>query len=159
MKTTEFKVWKLAKHLTDQIHGSGVDGDWRLMKDKNYAVIKNSFHSMDEYGNYDGWQDFSIKLPLNGNVEEFKLVFNGNRYMSTKHNLGEYLEDLFSMTISIWLETYEEKYTVIAYNDAGKQWSMFCLNLETHLARMIRNQSPVPAYRISRIEIKYPGGV
>jgi len=154
----EPKVWTLAKYLADQVHGSGVDSDWKLMKEKSFAVIKNSFHCMDEHGYYDGWQDFSIKLPLNGDVMHFKLVFNGDQYLAQKNMLRDYLEQLFAERISLWLEDYDQRVMVTAYNRSGRHWISICLDPGLQIQTLLRNQSPQPGYRIIRLEIRYPDG-
>lgn len=44
-------------------HGSGIDGDWNIVRQKNGSwVCSNSFHRMNESGFYDGWTPFKVKF-------------------------------------------------------------------------------------------------
>lgn len=49
--------------FADQLpHGSGIDASWEYHTTANYVYFCNSYHCMDEYGGYDGWQDFRIRI-------------------------------------------------------------------------------------------------
>ena len=52
-------------------HGSGIDCDWEISINNSEENAKiecyNSFHTMDEYGYYGGYVDFTIIIPLEGN--------------------------------------------------------------------------------------------
>lgn len=43
-------------------HGSGIDSDWNARETKQYVYFENGFHCMDEWGSYNGWQDFSVRV-------------------------------------------------------------------------------------------------
>jgi hypothetical protein len=106
------KIQSLADYLIDSVHGSGIDRDWKLSQSKNYLNLHNSFHCMDEQGFYCGWQDFTVKLPLNGLVNDFKLIFNGTQYLGIKHGLKEYLYDIISQVIWDYMEACPEAVTL-----------------------------------------------
>lgn len=80
-------------------HGSGIDNTWHIeppSKRGKYYRCYNSYHTMDEYGHYDGWADFVVLIDKD-DPTEFKLQFRGRyaRRLAEEHNLREYLEDLF----------------------------------------------------------------
>lgn len=97
------KIQSLADYLIDRLHGSGIDADWKQSQSKNFLNLHNSFHCLDQNGFYEGWQDFTVKLPLNGLVNDFRLVFNGTQYLSIKHQLRYYLEDMITLAIDDYL--------------------------------------------------------
>jgi hypothetical protein len=81
-------------------HGSGIDATWEVERTKNHIICRNSYHCMDEYGYYDGWIDFSLKIPKK-NPEDFDLHFHTDSagwYRVGKYMLRQYLEDLFAGT-------------------------------------------------------------
>ena len=44
-------------------HGSGIDAKWQIDQLRNGNVVATcSYHGIDEYGYYDGWQDFKIVI-------------------------------------------------------------------------------------------------
>lgn len=54
---------KVAYEFASQLpHGSGIDGSWDMEVKGSYVYFTNSYHCMDEYGGYDGWQDFRIRI-------------------------------------------------------------------------------------------------
>lgn len=58
---------------------------------------------MNEWGFYDGYADFTLRVPKESDdlVADFKLEFNGanSQYRQRKYLLREYLEDLFADTL------------------------------------------------------------
>lgn len=108
------------KRLIDIIeslpHGSGIDSDWSMHETKSYYCFTNSYHAMDENGYYDGWADFTVKIPKDTINDpdrlssEFVLQFNGvyAQYLNRKHYLRDYLED--TIHESLW-QTDHEYYT------------------------------------------------
>ncbi len=60
---------KLTAVLEDFIdnlpHGSGIDCDWEghMPDSGKYVYFRNSYHCMDEYGYYEGYQDFTVRIP------------------------------------------------------------------------------------------------
>lgn len=79
-------------------HGSGIDGDWFIEEKKGKLYAYNSYHVMNDYGFYAGWQDFYLVVPKN-NFNNFKLHFQGNQYLAQKYMLRQYLEDLFASVL------------------------------------------------------------
>jgi hypothetical protein len=110
--------------ITDELledvlpHGSGIDARWEFSRLKNGAIIcRNGFHGMDEYGYYDGWQEFYVKLfehkqdklnslsgPLSGKVQvlhragdlDFEVHLSGYRQPQSKawtYELKSYLSE------------------------------------------------------------------
>lgn len=92
---TEKGTYNIAQKLP---HGSGIDGDWTIEEKGNKIYAYNSYHCMDEYGGYCGWQDFYIVMTKN-NPKNFKLHFQGNQYLAQKYMLRDYLEDAISMSL------------------------------------------------------------
>lgn len=44
-------------------HGSGIDASWEIDTHKNGNITaKNSFHSMNDTGMYDGWMNFTVRI-------------------------------------------------------------------------------------------------
>lgn len=160
MENIEKSVWELAEHLIGEVRGSGIDADWTKPHKKNYAVIKNSFHCMNEYGSYEGWQDFSLLLPLNGDVSNFKLVFHSPAYLARKNQLRDFLEDLFAGEIDLWLTSYKDSYLIkTVYGSDSISFSSRCLNPIAEIAYILERQSPrtKAEYRVRSFEIIYPG--
>jgi hypothetical protein len=77
-------------------HGSGIDYDWHIEKQKNGKIKAfNAYHGMNDWGMYVRSVDFSVTFHSD-NPGEFKLVFHadsGDRYWIDKWGLREYLED------------------------------------------------------------------
>ena len=75
---------KLTAVLEDFIdnlpHGSGIDCDWagHMPANGEYVYFRNSYHCMDEYGYYDGYQDFTLRIPK---VDFIRFVY-GSWFMS-----------------------------------------------------------------------------
>jgi len=111
-ETMNAKIQKLINFTIDRVHGSGIDSDWKQSKSKNYLNLHNSFHCIDEYGYYEGWQDFTVKFPVNGLVQDFKLVFNANQYLAKKHMLKSYLADIISQVVWDYLEESSDAMTL-----------------------------------------------
>jgi len=95
------KKYTLSKEkLLDVLpHGSGIDGDWYIEDKGSYFYAGNSYHCMDEYGYYDGWQDFYLTIPKK-DPTKFKLHFRGDQYLARKYMLRDYLEDLFGLRLN-----------------------------------------------------------
>lgn len=44
-------------------HGSGIDASWEVTEhDNGNVTAKNSFHSMNDGGYYDGWMNFTVRI-------------------------------------------------------------------------------------------------
>ncbi len=110
-------------------HGSGINCDWagHMSDSGKYVYFRNSYHAMNEYGFYDGYQDFTVRIPkidfmafiygqwfhsigkeswgmgrVNASlsiVENFVIQFNNGHYLADKHMLKEYLDDTFAYTL------------------------------------------------------------
>ena len=156
MKEIKKSVQELSEHLMKTMHGSGIDSDWRLMHSKDFVIIRNSYHCMDQNGYYDGWQDFSIQIPIAGDVTNYKLKFHGNSYLSQKYMLRDYLEQIFSSEIYDWLMKHDSTYRVITYHAPGNHNESLCLNPGLKIAELWRNGPTVEKYRITKFEIIYP---
>jgi len=79
--------------------GSGIDADWYIEDMGSYFRADNSYHCMDEYGFYDGWQGFSLIIPKK-NPDDFRFHFTGDQYLAKKYMLREYLDDTIAGSIS-----------------------------------------------------------
>jgi len=83
-------------------HGSGIDATWEVEQSNNTITCKNSYHCMNYNGFYDGWIDFSLKIPTDQPLS-FRLQFHTNStgwYRIYKYQLQQYLEDLFAYTLT-----------------------------------------------------------
>jgi hypothetical protein len=107
MEIDEFGVSSQSKIYTPFVrnlasalpHGSGIDGDWYIEEKGDKIIATNSYHAMDEYGGYIGWQDFKLIISKK-DPENFKLQFTGDRYIIRKDpQLRNYLEDTFAYSI------------------------------------------------------------
>lgn len=63
---------KLEELLTDELHGSGWDGDWSVDRTDKGFVCTIGYHHMDESGYYDGWTTFTITTDKDLNVVSIK---------------------------------------------------------------------------------------
>ena len=58
-------------------HGSGIDGDHYIRVRKNGNVeIRSEFHGMDEWGSYNGWTPFTIRVYRLTKNEQYDLRDN-----------------------------------------------------------------------------------
>jgi hypothetical protein len=80
-------------------HGSGIDCDWAFEEKGNFIYAYNSYHCMNEFGYYDGYCNFELKIPKNSPID-FKLRFVNNDgyswYRIKKYMLRDYLDGLFA---------------------------------------------------------------
>lgn len=100
----------IAKWLVEELpHGSGIDCDWEITATSKSIRFKNSFHNMNQHGYYVGYQDFTVRLPLDSEdwVGDFILTLNGRR-SKCADSLREYLTD----TIAYSLGEAEKKFNV-----------------------------------------------
>jgi len=157
MKTTKDKVQELAEYLTENVRGSGIDAEWKFMHaPKDWIIIRNSYHVMNENGYYEGWQDFSVKLPVNGDVTNFKLLFHNTDYLGRKHQLRDYLEETISCVIDEWLENNPHCLVIKVHNKAGNSWEKYCLDPGIEIQRIWDGRPTNYDYLITSFEIKYP---
>ena len=77
--------------------GSGIDCDWEYKITSKSIHFMNSFHCMDEFGGYDGYQDFKIRFPIDADdwTQDFVFTFRNGKGKHAWH-LEEYLLDMFS---------------------------------------------------------------
>ena len=87
---------KLALNLINSIHGSGIDCDYKVDENKSNILIHNSYHCMDEYGYYEGYCDFTVKIDKK-TAKVKNIVFHTNSFYYRKYvyMLRDYLEQLF----------------------------------------------------------------
>lgn len=58
-------------------HGSGIDGDYYIRVRKNGNIeIRSEFHGMDEWGSYNGWTPFTIRVYRLTKNEQYDLSDN-----------------------------------------------------------------------------------
>jgi len=89
----------VADTLTTVLHGSGFDGKWQVemgsprgRATRLYATI--GYHSMDEWGGYDGW--FDVVLTMNAVTGDLLRVhFVASDYHRAKYITGvrDYFDD------------------------------------------------------------------
>jgi len=87
---------KLALNLINSIHGSGIDCDYAVSENRHNLLLHNSYHCMDEYGGYDGFCDFTVKIDKK-TAKVKNIVFHTTGYYYRKYvwMLKDYLEQLF----------------------------------------------------------------
>ena len=51
----------LVAYLQTTMHGSGLDGDWRLESSGRYVTVCMAYHCMNDLGYYDGWVSFTVR--------------------------------------------------------------------------------------------------
>ena len=95
-KTRLLMINKFVKSLS----GSGIDSNWKVLPNSKSIRVNNSFHCLNQFGFYDGYQDFEIIFFNDKPMLDFRLLFTGyDRYLAYKHNLRPYLEELISNTV------------------------------------------------------------
>ncbi len=121
------KKYEAMENFVDMLpHGSGIDADWGgyMSKDGRFVRFINDYHCMNERGFYVGWQDFTILVPvvlfdlyiqqslyydndikvtaiLSFIAQAFILQFNGDRYLSIRYDLRDYLTDTVYYALDI----------------------------------------------------------
>ena len=152
----EKSVRDLAQHLMEEIHGSGIDADWKEVHKKNHVVIRNSFHCLNKNGMHGGWQDFSVLLPLNGAVSDFKLIFHAPAYLAAKHQLKDYLEDLLVTEIDQWLNNYKDAHGLVVEYYSGHINKYLCLSPKETISILLKKIPSEHEYQVKSFEIIYP---
>lgn len=131
--------------LMHATHGSGIDYPWvfavkdpengylypanfqmtlfdcqdKVLQFRSKSItIANSFHCLDENGNYHGWADFSVIFPNNKSLDEYRIVFHGaeSQRLQKKHDIKEYLDQVIIGAIHDLQETQNTNNTG---NDTG----------------------------------------
>ena len=89
--------------------GSGFNTSWGYDELKNGKVVfYTGYHCMDEWGGYDGWCDFSIKVNLD-DPTDFTLNFRrGSHGLERKYMLREYIDDTINYVITEYLKEREK---------------------------------------------------
>lgn len=85
--------------MNDLPHGSGIDCDWVCTTKGDYVLFSNSYHCMNEWGMYDGYQDFTVKL--------------------NKHDFMRYIVNMGKLSV----------YPQSGYTDKIKSWAVVLLQL------------------------------
>jgi hypothetical protein len=86
-------------------HGSGIDCKWEVEEFKPSILCKNSYHVMDENGYYDGYIDFSVRIPKHEPLDfEVHFATSSGRTHAKDLGLVEYLEDTIFWSIKNWME-------------------------------------------------------
>ena len=99
------------KHILANLpHGSGIDGTWlshieykkvsRFSYRMHNLVCTNAIHCMNENGYYDGWIDFSVIIPINGNclhTDKMEIVAHGWKMYTTKKYWPRYKDWLYDV--------------------------------------------------------------
>jgi hypothetical protein len=89
---------ELAKRLCDKAHGAGLDTNPRIKNDFSMecTFIQWEFHLMDDRGFYDGYWEFSLKIPWN-DPHGFALAGKrGNSRRKSTYGIKDYLCDRFA---------------------------------------------------------------
>lgn len=80
--------------ITEDVHGSGINGDWHIKETRTSYRISNFFSTMTEYGYYDVDVDFTVIFPKDKDMRDFRLMFTSTQeYYVGKYALREYLDD------------------------------------------------------------------
>jgi hypothetical protein len=75
--------------------GSGIDCKWKITDKGSYFKCENSYHVMNDIGNYVGYIDFSVII-IKHSFGDFRLYFHVNstgRKWVNNTQLREYLDD------------------------------------------------------------------
>jgi len=87
--------------------GSGIDSGCTINNEKYKVLeIESSFHVMDEYGYYDGWIDFIVKVKPSLEFG-FDLQITGN--FGKHQDLKEYLYQIFDYALTETISDTEIK--------------------------------------------------
>jgi hypothetical protein len=106
--------YELAEKLCDKVHGSGLDTSPRILDTfaLKYVQILWEFHLMDEDGYYDGYWDFTLKIPRD-NPQAFTITGRSNNHRrKSTYGIKDYLYDIFAQLMD---ETLQE---------AGISWEL-----------------------------------
>lgn len=84
--------------------GSGFDDGAKIDYEESNGerlVFNSSYHTMDEYGGYDGWIDFKVIVTASLQFD-FDLKVKGRFSKLNDHNSGlkEYIEDTFNFILN-----------------------------------------------------------
>lgn len=129
---------KVAYAFAEQLpHGSGIDHNWEMEVTGNYVYFTNSYHCMDEYGGYDGWQDFRIRIDATAWNLFVDAVEKYNRYMNedTKQymlNRANVMKDIISeqFTLQFTGNRYKaEKYFLADYLSDTISWDIHQMDM------------------------------
>lgn len=124
---------KVAYEFASQLpHGSGIDGSWDMEVKGSYVYFTNSYHCMNEFGCYDGWQDFRIRIDKTiwnlfvDAVEKYNRYMNedAKQYMLNRANV---MKDIISeqFTLQFTGNRYKaEKYMLDDYLSDTISWSI-----------------------------------
>ena len=105
-----YTALKNALLIASCYHGSGIDADWHINQNRNNILLSNSLHLMDEWGGYDGWADFTIRLSKKtGEVVSWSFC-NMKPGFYRKYNWAyrDYFNDLF-FDSSVWNQIHKYK--------------------------------------------------
>ena len=93
--------YPLIRALGDRIHGSGIDYGWSAEETRDNIRMYNAFHLMDEYGGYYAMSKFAITIPKK-DPKNFRFNFrdDSSRYYGKKHDIDDYITEMFSYEIS-----------------------------------------------------------
>ena len=110
----------IAYFIADELHGSGIDGTWTSQEDAHRVTLYNSFHMMDEWGYYAGWQDFSVVL----------YKYPKEIHPGILQDCRVYLHDTSKLAIQIQLrDDLEERICYMFAQGAGKWADLITLAL------------------------------
>lgn len=87
----------LIQQLLDNLPTGGpFDCCWNIKRNYKYVLCSNSIHCMNEYGFYDGFVEFTVKMPITKEHvygrNDFILVAHGWKSYTTKKYWPIYLD-------------------------------------------------------------------
>jgi hypothetical protein len=108
---TSYNATKKALLLAYSIHGSGIDCNYELSQNNTSVILCNSFHCMDDFGGYDGYMDFIVRINKKTLVTSISFLQpDAKMYRKYGKQLKEYLEDVFCNSDLLPLENYKRPY-------------------------------------------------
>lgn len=104
--------YPFVERLTDDVQGSGINGDWDGKETKDYIRLYNSFDVRNDMGYFVGSADFTVLIPKKKPMN-FKIQWGGNaaRSLAKRYLLKEYLDDTLADGMRIALKRYPLKMT------------------------------------------------
>lgn len=86
------RLWELAM----EVHGSGVDGRWRVVETRRRVGVGNEYHLMSKDGYYVGWIPFTVWIEKGTGKWDISYHGTAGRYVE---RVRDYLEDMIADVI------------------------------------------------------------
>ena len=154
MKTIEESIQNLTEYLIREVKSENIESFWRKMHSRKFSIIRNSYRFYNDQGKLVGWQEFSVQIPLDGNLNDWRLRFHDYEHYSEASSLRKHLKALIDEHILDWLQQYPDKVMVSTYKDNKLVTTWMCLDPAIKITNLIREGKP--ENRFNRFDIIYP---